>query len=262
MMMSLSDTQLDDRVAAKSTGPAPPMPQAAAPHQDQPLLGVAERTALHGNPWFAALPMIVRHDILRHCSVRRFAHDAQIHADDDSCVRLDAVASGAVRVSIRQPGTLAVEYLPAGNWLVDPAMFGGRERLHLVATHGRATIVSVRAELLSSLMRRHRCLHTALAQLNHQRLEKQFDILQELATLPLPVRLARCIDRLSRRFGKPDKAGVRIALPLKQDALADLVRASRQRLNYQLKRLEAQGIVRVQRELVVTNPGALENWGG
>ena len=262
MTMSLSDTQADVQVATNRVGPWPRFQQAAAPLQDQPLLSVAERTALHGNPWFAALPMIVRHDILRHCSVRRLAHDADVHADDDNCVRLDAVASGAVRVCIRQPGTLAIEYLPAGSWLVDPAMFGGRDRLHLVATHGRGTIVSVRAELLTSLMRRHRCLYPALSQLNHRRLEKQFGILQELATLPLPVRLARCIGRLSRRFGQPEAEGVRIALPLKQDALADLVQASRQRLNYQLKRLEDHGIVRVRRELVVTDARALENWRG
>lgn len=261
MISLLSQPPQGALAATQIAAPWPRSEQAEARLADEPLLTLAERTALQRGPWFAALPVVVRHDILRHCSVRRLVRGGEIHADDEDCVRLDAVASGAIRVGLRRPGTPTLEYLPAGSWFVDPGMFGGCKRLLVVATHGRATIASVRTELLVSLLRRHRCLHAALSQLSLHRLEQHFEILHELSTLALPARLARCIGRLSRSFGQPVEEGVRIALPLKQGALADLVRASRQRLNQQLKILEAQGIVRVQRELVVTNPRALEDCG-
>jgi CRP-like cAMP-binding protein len=111
--------------------------------------------------------------------------------------------------------------------------------------------------VLSSLLRRHHGLEPALLQLNHDRVAAQFEVFEELTTLPLNIRLARCIRRLCDRFGQPEAGAIRIALPLTQDALADMIRVSRQRVNLQLKKLEAAGIIRVQRELVVADLGAL-----
>ncbi|RYF39941.1 MAG: Crp/Fnr family transcriptional regulator [Comamonadaceae bacterium] len=225
--------------------------------RDEPLLTEAERAGLQGNPWFAALPMLVRHDILCHCTVQRHRAQEAVHAQGESSVRLDAVASGAVGIGLRRPAMPALEYLPAGTWFVDPSMFGGRERLHAAAVHGRTTVVSVRGEALTALVRKHRCLEPALLQLNHERVAAQFEVLEELTSLPLEARLARCIRRLCDRFGKPEAGAIRIALPLKQDALADMIRVSRQRVNLQLKRLEGAGIIEVSRQLLVVQPQAL-----
>jgi CRP-like cAMP-binding protein len=100
-------------------------------------------------------------------------------------------------------------------------------------------------------------LEPALLQLNHDRVAAQFEIFEELATLPLSARLARCIRRLCDRFGQSEAGATRIALALKQDDLADLIHVSRQRLNLQLKTFEAAGIIRVHRELLVTNTESL-----
>jgi CRP/FNR family cyclic AMP-dependent transcriptional regulator len=225
--------------------------------RDEPLLTEAERLTLHHDGWFAELPMVVRHDLLRHCSVKRLRDDVPLHAGQQGCIRLDAVASGAVRLGLRQPATATLEYLPAGTWFVDPGMFGGTEPLHLAAAHGPTTVVSVRGEVLSSLLRRHAGLEAALQRLNHARVAAQFGILEELATLPLSARLARCIRRLCDRFGHWEGDAIRIGVPLKQDALADLIHVSRQRVNLQLKTFEAAGIVRVQRNLLVLAPQEL-----
>lgn len=229
--------------------------------REAPLLTVQERAALLGHPWFAALASDLRQDLLRHCSVRRHAHGAPVLTEPDAGARLSAVVSGALRVSLRDAAAPALEYLPPGRWFVDPALFGGRAPLHVLQAQGRTAVVGIAADQLSLLLDRHRALQPALLQLNHDRVAALFHVAEELASLPLARRLANCLLRLCADFGQAGDGGVRIALPLRQDALAELIRVSRQRVNLQLKTLEAQGVLRVGRELVVLDADALRSRG-
>lgn len=218
---------------------------------EEPLLTARERAALQHGSWFAALPLLARHDLLRRCSVRRYPRGGTVHMDGAGCTRLDAVASGAVAIAMRETPLDAVHYLPAGSWLVDPAMFTGGERRHSVVALPRTTIVSVRAPELADAMAAHPGLELALLRMSHERVAEQAEILDELSALDLRTRIARCLRRLCVRFGEAEPRGTRIALELKQDALAVLVRASRARVNLHLKAMERAGVVLVERQIVV-----------
>jgi CRP-like cAMP-binding protein len=67
----------------------------------------------------------------------------------------------------------------------------------------------------------------------------------DAVSLPLENRLARQLLQLARRFGQRDADGLlRIALKLSQQDVADLLGASRQRVNAGLKKLERSGVLR------------------
>lgn len=247
--------------AAAWLRPALRLERPAAP-PDEPLLAAADRAALQGNPWFGALPLLVRHDLLRRCSVRRYRDGETVHPAGSPCQRLDAVVAGAVAIGMRQGLPSTLQYLPPGSWLVDPAMFGGGERKHLVVAGAKTTIVSIGAPELGDAMRVHPGLELALLRLSHDLVTAQCEILDELSILSLRVRLARCLLRLCERFGEADPRGTRIGLDLRQDALAVLVRASRARVNLHLKEMERSGALLVERQIVVLRPALLAAAGG
>jgi CRP-like cAMP-binding protein len=74
-----------------------------------------------------------------------------------------------------------------------------------------------------------------------------FDALEDLNTRPLAARLARQLLLLARSYGVAEGDGtIRIGLALAQEDLAQLLGASRQRVNQELKSLEREGAVRVE----------------
>lgn len=242
----------------------PPEPRArgggaagAGNAQCEPLLTGREREAVQQSRWFAALPLLLRHDLLRRCTVRRYRRGEAVRADASGRVQLDAVACGAVAVSGCNLDAAAFDYLPAGTWLVDPGSLARGERTQRAVAHAHTTIVSVNAADLAAVMAVHEGLANCLLSLSHERLIEQRVILDELSSLGLQARLASWLRRLCARFGEDHPRGVRIALDLKQDELAALVRASRARVNLHLKAMERSGIVAVERRLVVTDPKAL-----
>ena len=68
---------------------------------------------------------------------------------------------------------------------------------------------------------------------------------EELHTLALPQRLAREMQRLAQRFGRPVDPGVRIELAVSQGDLAALIGGSRQRVNRALGQMQQLGILRL-----------------
>ena len=228
----------------------------AAEPQCEPLLTTREREAVQQSAWFAALPLLLRHDLLRRCTVHRYRGGELVHADAHG-VNIDAVACGAVAVSMGPGIAPAFDYLPQGTWLVDPGLLAGGERMHRVVAQGRTTIVSIGAADLAAAMSAHGELELALLRLAHARMLEQSMLLDELSSVGLDERLARWLLRLCERFGEEEGGGVRIAIDLKQDALAALVRASRARVNLHLKRMERCGIVAVERRMRVLDMASL-----
>jgi CRP/FNR family transcriptional regulator, cyclic AMP receptor protein len=84
---------------------------------------------------------------------------------------------------------------------------------------------------------------------------------EDLNTLPLRARLAKQLAHLVRSYGVPSLADgreVRIGLQLAQEELAQLLGASRQRVNQELKQMEREDVIRIEPGgLVVRNRESL-----
>ena len=83
--------------------------------------------------------------------------------------------------------------------------------------------------------------------------------MEDLNTLPLRARLAKQLLHLARSYGIPSLANgeeIRIGLQLAQEELAQLLGASRQRVNQELKGMEREGAIRIEPGGLVVRDGA------
>jgi CRP/FNR family cyclic AMP-dependent transcriptional regulator len=158
------------------------------------------------------------------------------------------VAKGAVRVSsVSLSGKqVTLTYVEPGTWFGDIALFDGLPRTHDANAHGETTLLAVGKSDFKDLLSQHNELYEALLRLNCRRLRLMFDVVEDLNTRPLSSRLAKQILLLSRSYGVVHGDETRIGLQLAQEDLAQLLGASRQRVNQELKNLERDAAVRIE----------------
>jgi CRP-like cAMP-binding protein len=213
-----------------------------------PVLTIDERHNIEAGAWFSKLSQALRNDILSRALVRRLHDDAPLASRGSAAEEWCGVASGAVRVSsVSLSGKqVTLTYVEPGTWFGDIALFDGLPRTHDADAHGPTTLLVVRKPDFKILLAHHVELYDALLRLNCRRLRLMFDQVEDLNTRPLQARLAKQILLLAKSYGTPVGEEVRIGLALAQEDLAQLLGASRQRVNQELKGFEREGAVRVE----------------
>jgi CRP/FNR family transcriptional regulator, cyclic AMP receptor protein len=207
-----------------------------------------ERQNIETGFWFSKLSQSLREAILARSTVRRHPDGTLLTARGQPAHEWCGVALGAVRVgSVSITGKqITLTYVQPGLWLGDLALFDGLPRTHDAHTHGATTLLVVRKPDFKELLAQHVELYDALLRLNYRRLRLMYDALEDIATRPLATRLARQILLLSRSYGIAEGEEIRIGLQLAQEDLAQLLGASRQRVNQELKSFEREGALRVE----------------
>lgn len=213
-----------------------------------PALTLDERSHIDGGSWFSKLSEPLREAILERANVRRLGDGAMLSARGGAAEEWCGVAGGAVRVSsVSLSGKqITLTYVEPGTWFGDISLFDGLPRTHDANTHGDTTLLVVRKPDFKELLSRHTELYEALLRLNCRRLRLMFDAVEDLNTRPLASRLAKQILLLARSYGVPQGESIRIGLQLAQEDLAQLLGASRQRVNQELKSFERDGAVRIE----------------
>jgi len=218
---------------------------------DDPILTVEEREAINSGRWFSSLSPSLRHDILRCAYVKRYKDGELIAARGDMAEAWSAVARGAVRVSSTSitGKQVTLTYVEPGIWFGDIAMFDGDRRTHDAFAHGDTTLLCVSRGDVKKILSEHVELYEALLRLQARRLRQMFGLIEDLNTLPLRARLAKQLAHLVRSYGVPslsDGREMRIGLQLAQEELAQLLGASRQRVNQELKAMEREEVIRIE----------------
>ena len=218
---------------------------------DEPILNIEEREAINSGRWFSTLSASLRHDILRCAYVKRYQDGDLIAARGDQPEEWFACARGAVRVSSTSVSgkQVTLTYVEPGVWFGDIAIFDGDSRTHDVYAHGQTTLLCVSRADFRRILSAHVELYEALLWLQARRTRQLFGLVEDLNTLPLRARLAKQLVHLARSHGLPSLAHggeLRIGLQLAQEELAQLLGASRQRVNQELKALEREDIIRIE----------------
>jgi len=229
----------------------------------EPILTIDEREAINAGRWFSSLSPSLRHDILRCSYVKRFKDGTLITSRGDPPQEWIACAKGAVRVSSTSISgkQITLTYVEPGIWFGDVAMFDGEQRTHDAYAHGDSTIVCVARADFQKILAQHAELYEALLRLHARRIRQLYGLVEDLNTLPLRSRLAKQLLHLVRSYGVPSLSNgdeIRIGLQLAQEELAQLLGASRQRVNQELKAMEREDAIRVEPAgLVVCDRAAL-----
>ena len=218
---------------------------------DDPILTIEERESINAGRWFSSLSPSLRHDILRCAYVKRFKDGELIAARGESPEEWIACARGAVRVSSTSitGKQITLTYVEPGIWFGDVAIFDGDRRTHDACAHGETTILCVARADFKKILALHVELYEALLRLHARRIRQLFGLVEDLNTLPLRARLAKQLLHLVRSYGIPslsNAAELRIGLQLAQEDLAQLLGASRQRVNQELKAMERDEVIRIE----------------
>jgi CRP/FNR family transcriptional regulator, cyclic AMP receptor protein len=218
---------------------------------DDPMLTQDERQAINSGRWFSSLSPSLRHDILRCSYVKRYEDGDVIMARGEQSEEWVACAKGAVRVSSTSitGKQITLTYLEPGIWFGDVSILDGDRRTHDAYAHGDTTMVCVSRADFKKILSEHVELYDALLRLQARRIRQLFGLVEDLNTLPLRSRLAKQLLHLGRSYGISclDNPGeTRIGLHLAQEELAQLLGASRQRVNQELKQMEREEAIRVE----------------
>jgi CRP/FNR family cyclic AMP-dependent transcriptional regulator len=230
---------------------------------DEPILTIDERSAINAGRWFSSLSPSLKHDILRCAYVKRHKDGDLIAARGEPPEDWIACAKGAVRVSSTSISgkQITLTYVEPGIWFGDVSIFDGDRRTHDAYAHGDTTILCVAKADFKKILALHVELYEALLRLHARRIRQLYGLVEDLNTLPLRARLAKQLLHLVRSYGVPslsDAGEVRIGLQLAQEELAQLLGASRQRVNQELKSMEREGAIRIEQGgLVIRDRHAL-----
>ena len=226
---------------------------------DNPILTIEEREAINSGRWFSSLSPSLRHDILRCAYVRRFRDGDLIAARGDPPEEWLACAKGAVRVSSTSISgkQVTLTYVEPGIWFGDVSIFDGDRRTHDAYAHGECTTLCVAKADFKKILSTHVELYEAMLRLHARRIRQLYGLVEDLNTLPLRARLAKQLIHLVRSYGVASLSNateMRIGLQLAQEELAQLLGASRQRVNQELKSMEREEAIRIEQGgLVVRN---------
>ena len=134
-----------------------------------------------------------------------------------------------------------------------------------------ATVVAIDAcELLVidrrdflSLLRRYPEAAVSLLRVLAVRLQRVSELVEDTLFLNLPLRLAKKLLALDRIYGEDTEAGRRVDLKLSQEEWGDLVGATRESINKQVRAWREQGLISVDRGyIVIHRPEELERLAG
>ena len=218
---------------------------------DDPILTIDERAAINSGRWFSTLSPALRHDILRCAYVRRHKDGDLICARGDPPEEWVACARGAVRVSSTSISgkQITLTYVEPGVWFGDVSIFDGDRRTHDAYAHGDTTTLCVAKADFKKILATHVELYDAMLRLHARRIRQLYGLVEDLNTLPLRARLAKQLLHLLRSYGTPSLSNgneMRIGLQLAQEELAQLLGASRQRVNQELKAMEREEVIRIE----------------
>ena len=218
---------------------------------DEPILTMEEREAINGGRWFSSLSPSLRHDILRCAYLKRHKDGDMLAARGDPPEQWIACAKGAVRVSSTSVSgkQITLTYVEPGIWFGDVSIFDGDRRTHDCYAHGDTTTLNVAKADFKKILTQHVEFYEAMLRLQSRRIRQLYGLVEDLNTLPLRARLAKQLNHLVRSYGVPslsDAKAIRISLQLAQEELAQLLGASRQRVNQELKQMEREQIIRIE----------------
>lgn len=211
------------------------------------LLDETQQATLQRNPWFAALEPPLQAAIVERARLRGLQGGELLFRRGESGADWYAVLAGALKVGAIGPQDreLTLTYLEPGAWFGEISIFDGQPRTHDALAQGPTQVLQLLGHDFEAIYAAFPSFARALLQLQCARLRLLFGALEEANALPLEQRLARQLLNLGRSHGQAEPDGaLRIALHLPQDALAQLLGTSRQRINQALKTWEREGLLR------------------
>jgi CRP/FNR family transcriptional regulator, nitrogen oxide reductase regulator len=219
---------------------------------------------LRACPLFAELPEPERAALAARTERRQLAVREVLFHQGDPADAVYLLRRGQIRLSKLTPegNQVIVALLPPGQLF---AVVAAMQETRLPVTADAVVpseVLRWPRRLLGEVMARYPAVAFEAMRTVSERMRELQDRFRELATLPVPQRLARTLLRMAASAGKPAGSGTRIALRLTRQDLAELTGTTLFTVSRTLSAWQAQGIIEGRREsIVVREPELLKALG-
>jgi CRP-like cAMP-binding protein len=179
---------------------------------------------------------------------RRYTRGDTIFHEGDPGNSLFIIEGGEVRIGLSslEGREITLALLKAGDFFGELTLLDGEPRsADAVAKETTQALVLQRDDFVRFLQARPRAAVNLLAVMS-KRLRHTDQMLQDVAFLDVPTRLARTLVQLADGRGEQGEDGIVISSRLTQSELADMIGATRESTNKWLRTFERQGLVRHQ----------------
>jgi CRP/FNR family transcriptional regulator, cyclic AMP receptor protein len=213
----------------------------------------AKRAALMVSPLFEAMQPAELDGILNFASERRVRRGQMIFQRGDSGSALMAVLHGRVRISsVSGDGKeVTLNVISPGEIFGEIALLDGQPRSADATAIEDTLLLVVERRHFLPFLRQNEDLFLRLLSVLCSRLRRTSMALEEIALFDLPVRLARVLLKLAEDYGRPGPGGTRIDLKLSQRDLSNLVAATRESVNKQLRAWREHKVVDLEDGFIV-----------
>lgn len=199
---------------------------------------------LRAGHWFQSLDATFQEGLITAAVVKKLRAKESLFRRGDAPDGLYALADGALRVTGVGPDghEAMLTRVEPPNWFGEISVFDGEPRTHDAIADGAATVIHVPEKPLRALLKAEPHRWHDLGRLVALKLRLTFEVLEEMAVLPLPARLARRLLLIAQRHGEWKGKSSRV-LQLSQEQLALMLGTTRQTVNQLVKDLQKSGAI-------------------
>jgi CRP/FNR family transcriptional regulator, cyclic AMP receptor protein len=203
------------------------------------------RELLRSGRWFAALPDDLQERLVDGAELRTVGARQRLFSRGDEPDGLYAVLDGGIRVSgSSESGREALlTLLEPPSWFGEISIFDGAPRTHDAIAETEALVLHMPRPALDAILTAQPRYWRELGLLVTSKLRLAFIAMEDMALLPIAVRLARRLSLMAEGYGEREHQ--RRTVEVSQEQLAQMLSTSRQTANQLLKELEARGLIRL-----------------
>ena len=207
-----------------------------------------KRDILNGSPLLAGLPPEAVEKLLTIARTQRLGDGELLYAQGDEGDAMYGILSGSVRLSNHTSDgrELLVMQVERGDWIGEVSLFDGLPRSQTARALGHGEILVLDGKPLQALLDAEPGLYRHFIPMLCRKLRLALSYVEGVSLYSLPERLRQRLLELGEFYGQADgDNGTLIDLHLPQEDLAKMLAVSRQAVSRELKKLEAEGLIRL-----------------
>jgi CRP/FNR family transcriptional regulator, cyclic AMP receptor protein len=203
-------------------------------------------------PLFASVEPRVLQALQGRMQRRSFDRGESIFFKGDDGDTLYVIVSGEVKIVLAAPDgqESILIVLGEGDFFGEMALFDAKPRSADAVAIGPTTTLTLHRREFEQFVRENPEVAFPIFRSLTARLRRTTHRLEDVMFLDLATRVAKKLLQLAAKHGVEMPRGVRIDLPLSQQELAEMVGATRPRVNEQLRRLAQDGLIEVDRQTI------------
>jgi CRP-like cAMP-binding protein len=203
-------------------------------------------------------------DRLLDFTIERQYRDSQvIFQKGDPGTGMMAVLRGRVKISVYsdEGKEVILNIIEPGQIFGEIALLDGKPRTADATAMGSCALLTLERRDFIPFLEGNPKVTIRLLELLCQRVRQTSELVESVALFDLPARMARLLLRMAETYGAPARQQVRINFKLPQREMGNLIAATRESVNKQLRAWQEDGVIAVdQGYITILRPDELKAW--